>query len=1089
MKYTRGTMANCNKWIQKNQIFVLFTIFSTIILCVSLSQIRSFDQIVVLNDEFGYWSIGALLSGKDWSSLTSQAPYYSYGYSFILMFLFWLVKTPLYMYKAAILLNFLFLVFSFALAYWCGSKVCNTINKKLLLTICFAITLYSSNVAQVHISWTECFLWFLMWVVISSVISILMNPKSYKIIGFSILLVFLYTVHQRTLGIVISGIILILLLGIFKKVSWKHVISFFLMFTILFVIQSILKDFFMANLFQNNELVANNDYSGQVGKFVLLFSWKGIIYFFQSLCGKIYYLGVSSFFVIYWGLFYVIEKCLLYIKNIIKKRQENNDINLIYIFIACCFFSTLLITVIYTLAPGRVDTLIYGRYNEFCIGILLLMGIYKIFTTINHIWKQLLFFILTFVFAIIVNNALLLLNNNEYAAINSVGVSLFFSNQLSTLNVVFIALLYSVLLILMNFFILDSRLFIKNRIVGCYGFILVLVVSWFVAGEYVINSVIIPMQEEQSETILPLANSMKNYGDNYDLYYIKSDNTRDVNIEYFQYLLPDKSIYSIDYDDINNLVKENNTFLLVQKGYKNTREILESFTIIDQNTRYYLLTKKNNTIEKLSLSQNTEIPIEIFNVDSSNRNEGIVETLVSNGEKGFIINRSYLTLGSGSYELNIDLNINYTDVTDLGYIELVRSKRNEKIKRVPISYLDFNDDKNLNIKIPFSCSSSYNDIELRIKTNDTVHMQINSISYKRTSANYIIGVDSKKEMKQFADLINKIDIKSSINYLAKDISNLSLEYLYKLLPKYEINLLNINNYKLSQEGSSYIILEKPQDIFEYKDLLSVYTIIEKGDKYLLLTNNKIICNATENLGEKLLSNKNILYLNYFSPEQSNIISEKNNIHLKKGTYKITLKVKTLKEPVKGFGKFEIYNDKTLLVKEKLDESNYNNNTIETSLQIQTFNDFGYLHINYYPSEGMVYDVENISIEKISENYLVDLEKAKSTEIIDENRNFSKIQNDIWMESGNYKIKFEFEIKDKVTSDFGEIIAKIEGNTLIQEKIISKSFKTTNTMIVPIQIPIDIISLKSINTKVKLSIKLNNNADIKLKSVEIIPESK
>ena len=38
----------------------------------------------IIDDEFGYWSVGAWLAGYDWSGVTQWCAYYSYGYGFVL---------------------------------------------------------------------------------------------------------------------------------------------------------------------------------------------------------------------------------------------------------------------------------------------------------------------------------------------------------------------------------------------------------------------------------------------------------------------------------------------------------------------------------------------------------------------------------------------------------------------------------------------------------------------------------------------------------------------------------------------------------------------------------------------------------------------------------------------------------------------------------------------------------------------------------------------------------------------------------------------------------------------------------------------
>ena len=67
-----------HKKLQKIQIqeSVLITFLGIVLLFFCLLHIKNLNQIIVLNDEFGYWSIASSLAGKDWLDLISNTPYY-----------------------------------------------------------------------------------------------------------------------------------------------------------------------------------------------------------------------------------------------------------------------------------------------------------------------------------------------------------------------------------------------------------------------------------------------------------------------------------------------------------------------------------------------------------------------------------------------------------------------------------------------------------------------------------------------------------------------------------------------------------------------------------------------------------------------------------------------------------------------------------------------------------------------------------------------------------------------------------------------------------------------------------------------------
>ncbi|MBQ5849827.1 MAG: hypothetical protein IIW54_03270, partial [Lachnospiraceae bacterium] len=76
--------SNIKNFFQKNQhiiekVMILF--FSVIVLKLGMSFHDKIVQLIIFNDEYGYWANSSFFLGIDWSSVTSRIPYYSYGYS------------------------------------------------------------------------------------------------------------------------------------------------------------------------------------------------------------------------------------------------------------------------------------------------------------------------------------------------------------------------------------------------------------------------------------------------------------------------------------------------------------------------------------------------------------------------------------------------------------------------------------------------------------------------------------------------------------------------------------------------------------------------------------------------------------------------------------------------------------------------------------------------------------------------------------------------------------------------------------------------------------------------------------------------
>ena len=91
----------------------LFLFGCLLILFTALVHINELNGIHIINDEIGYWSNTANILGYSWKNVCSQ--YYSYGYSLLLIPIFFITDNVGIMYKLAILENAFLLLCSYFL--------------------------------------------------------------------------------------------------------------------------------------------------------------------------------------------------------------------------------------------------------------------------------------------------------------------------------------------------------------------------------------------------------------------------------------------------------------------------------------------------------------------------------------------------------------------------------------------------------------------------------------------------------------------------------------------------------------------------------------------------------------------------------------------------------------------------------------------------------------------------------------------------------------------------------------------------------------------------------------------------------------
>ena len=112
----------------------------------------------VYTDEMGYWGHAANLAGNTWAGVMGDMPWYAFGYSLFLAPLFLISNNIVIMYRMAVILNILFGLLSFALAYRVIGKLVLGSNVLFKGSLAFVATAYSAYIFQSYVAWSETLL-------------------------------------------------------------------------------------------------------------------------------------------------------------------------------------------------------------------------------------------------------------------------------------------------------------------------------------------------------------------------------------------------------------------------------------------------------------------------------------------------------------------------------------------------------------------------------------------------------------------------------------------------------------------------------------------------------------------------------------------------------------------------------------------------------------------------------------------------------------------------------------------------------------------------------------------------------------------
>ena len=694
-------------WLKYMGVFV--------ILALTLYNIRDLDMIHVLHDEYGYWASAAFFAGKDWSAVTSYTSYYSYGYGFLLAPLTFFMNNASYMYKAAIVLNALMLTASYFIAITCIRRLFKDIQPIWVYIIALVCTIYSNNLIQAQITWSETLLYLLFWIITWLLISLYEEPKIWKLVAMAITTVYSYMVHQRSLGVVVAVLIIIAIMKMTKRISWKQILIFTVAFVVMIVLHVYLKDLVKTELYLDGVIKSMNanDFGGQTSKITAIFtSIDGFIRALVGFLGKTFYLSAGTFGIMIVGIYYSLKKMI---------KHENDLITYVCSLGFMSVFFSLGINTVFMLYGSRLDCVIYGRYTEFVVGPMLAMGCAVLYKQLIQLKELISLYALTIAAAIAVAVYMQHMDTLNYNSICAVSLYLFFRGITNRIQP-FIRMV-PVLLTVFGLFALFYH--VRQRETKEWFMTLCLSISgifWITTSIY-----LAPLLEVYDfKEIQNIPQLIEQYSDdeNIRIEYITDKNDIDSRfIEYFRFLMPDAEI---NYHPLEQLTTyDKNAWIL-----RNTQDefyMLDEYHIVARWDTMELLIKKDHpSVERMNqdnifyYGKDNTLFFTRSDVMSQNQDDDAIEWK-SNGTEGYFVYGPYMMLGEGEYQLEIDLSVLinadkkiespkiHVDVYNSG--EILGEKYIEQEGRTML-------------KLPFVIKEEKDSVEFRIKVNENVIVKI-----------------------------------------------------------------------------------------------------------------------------------------------------------------------------------------------------------------------------------------------------------------------------------------------------------------------------------------------------------------------------
>ena len=324
----------------------------------------------VMPDEMGYWCAGAFFAGFSWADVMGTSPYYSFGYGLILAPLFHLFEDPVWMFRAAIVLNGLFLVGVYLLAADSIRRVNLPLKSGTRRLAALALALYSYQIYNAQATQPDTVMVFFYWLVIWLLIGLLHSDRLWRTAALAVSVVYLFTLHMRNLGIVIALCLLYLVLILCKVVRSRHIFVLVVMMTVGFAAVFAWKDIYTTAVWQGSAIADINNTNTAFSTVGSLLSWQGLVQLAVNLLGRIFYLGCSTFLMFYWALWQVLRTLAGGVR-----RRRLQPLHWLQLFCLLAMMGEMGISSLFMIQPTRIDQILYGRYHEQVLGPLLLFGI------------------------------------------------------------------------------------------------------------------------------------------------------------------------------------------------------------------------------------------------------------------------------------------------------------------------------------------------------------------------------------------------------------------------------------------------------------------------------------------------------------------------------------------------------------------------------------------------------------------------------------------------------------------------------------------------------------------------------------------
>lgn len=578
-------------------------------------------------DEFGYWGIAATISGWDWKEVMGTSPYYSFGYSIVLIPLCLAARLGASMtsvYRIAIGMNALFLTGVYITVQYVEKEIFPQFPKMLKSASAFMIAMYIGNMVQMNTTGAEMYLRFMFWCIIAALIRVLKKP-GYKNTGLLlILLANIFAIHMRAIGVV-AAVVFILAVYIvthFRELDKKYILYILGIAVVLAMLFLGIK-FYVTNAIYFNEYAANaansldevrgisskdaNDLQSNITRTKSLLHPAGIMDVLISTCGKMYYAFSASLLLGAIGFIISLVMVAAYFIKKIRKQpvQQWQLLQWYSFFVLLAFMGEILISAVYKILPiyrhgkldhSTVETIVFGRYADFVVGGIMLLGIYGIYQ-FRQYYKKILAGVICFIpLAVIVQRQFDIMAGN----IGSSDIAYFRSNQtqwfsvLAGKSVTYFSYYVGIVSIGIFLLILAAGVMKERKINALAIMLTIISIGWGLLEIYYANEFSLS-KNYREQTVGTVVNIIEATDKDTPLYWIAENYTQlDAEIEALQWSIAGRSLRIRTVDDLEE-IDTDQAIMICYSDHEDINDVLKAQAefIYDSGSFNVYIEKKN----------------------------------------------------------------------------------------------------------------------------------------------------------------------------------------------------------------------------------------------------------------------------------------------------------------------------------------------------------------------------------------------------------------------------------------------------------------------------------------------------------------